>query len=99
MVALIAPSRRTFCSQAVTCLLFAPSVVRASILMPLRGQVLARHGGFVERLRVHCIDQALRAGWSDELDGPKFGGISEDHARLTVDLARMRGWLRQYAPR
>src|SRR5665811_2320264 len=42
------------------------------------------YAGYVERLRFHLLDQALRNGWDFERPGPVFGGMSEGQARRMV---------------
>ena len=51
------PARRQFLIGAAVTLLWVPSIVRASSLMPVRGIILPidkHHYGFVERLYVHA---------------------------------------------
>jgi hypothetical protein len=50
------------------------------------------YAGFIERLRFHCIEHALEAGWNAER-ASSFGGISENEARCQLAFARMQGWL------
>lgn len=89
-------TRRTILIGAAASLICAPSVVRAASLMPIRGVIVPANQiymGFVDRLRLHCMEQALRSGWNAERDGWTFGGISESHARACVGNARAQGWL------
>jgi hypothetical protein len=50
------------------------------------------HAGFVERLRFHWMEQALKKEWTTER-ARTFGGISENEARRQVTYARMHGFL------
>jgi hypothetical protein len=50
------------------------------------------HAGFVERLRFHWMERALKNGWTNER-ALTFGGISENEVRRQVTYARMHGLL------
>jgi hypothetical protein len=49
--------------------------------------------GFVDRLRLHWMEKALKRGWDVKRDSFTFGGISETQARNSVAYARTQGWL------
>src|SRR5262245_61621617 len=63
-------TRRNFLASAGAALIYAPPIVRAGSLMPLRGIVVpkALHFGFVDRLLVHThlphITRAQNEGFS-----------------------------------
>jgi len=50
------------------------------------------HAGFVERLRFHWLELALKKEWTDKA-ALTFGGISENEARRQITYARMHGFL------
>jgi hypothetical protein len=89
-------TRKTILIGAAASLICAPSVVRAASLMPICSVIAPANRiyvGFVDRLRLHCMEQALRRGWNAERDGSFFGGISESHAKASAANARVHGWL------
>jgi hypothetical protein len=53
--------------------------------------------GFVDRLRFHCLKNALRRGWDVKRDGQTLDCSSEAQARKTVAYARANGWLLTHA--
>jgi hypothetical protein len=68
-------TRRGIFLGAAASLLCAPAIVRAASLMPVRSVVLPiweelypgpQYAGFVERLRYHYLESALRSGWEDK---------------------------------
>jgi len=86
--------RRSFVA-GVASLICAPAIVRAESLMPIRALIVPMepiHAGFVERLRFHWMERALKSGWTNER-ALTFGGISENEARRQVSYARMHGFL------
>ena len=58
-------TRRSIIRGAAVSLIFAPAVVRAASLMPVRGlrlPVERQYAGFVERLYFRALDSDLRVG-------------------------------------
>jgi hypothetical protein len=58
-------SRRHFLAAGAAAALSAPAIVRAPILMPIRGVLLSNeipYHGFCDRLRVHLYLQPIQAG-------------------------------------
>ena len=85
--------RRIFIGAAVS-LICAPTVVRATSLMPVHGLILPiepRYAGFCERLFYHSFDINLRAGRMSTVLNGKI--IPEAEARRMVAYARAQGWL------
>ena len=90
--------RRIFIGAAVS-LICAPTVVRATSLMPVHGLILPiepRYAGFCERLFYHSFDINLRAGRMSTVLNGKI--IPEAEARRMVAYARAQGWLPPEAP-
>jgi hypothetical protein len=88
-------TRRRIFVGGVASVICAPAIVRAESLMPIRALIVPMqpvHAGFIERLRFHWMEQALKNGWTTE-HARTFGGISENEARRQVAYARMRGLL------
>jgi hypothetical protein len=91
-------TRRSIIGVAAS-LLSAPAIVRVTNLMPVRRLPFPygpQSAGFVERLRFHFLEGAVRSGWNDERHGPVVGGISEAQARSAVSLAQAHGFLPPY---
>ena len=73
----------------------APAIVRPESLMPIRALIVPMqplHAGFIERLRFHWLELALKKEWTTE-SALTFGGISENEARRQIAYARMHGFL------
>ncbi len=88
-------TRRRIFVGGVASVICAPAIVRAESLMPIRALIVPMqpvHAGFVERLRFHWMERALKNGWTNER-ARTFGGISENEARRQVTYARMHGLL------
>jgi hypothetical protein len=88
-------TRRRFFVAGVASLICAPAIVRAESLMQIRALIVPMqplHAGFVERLRFHWLELALKKEWTDEA-ALTFGGISENEARRQITYARMHGFL------
>ena len=87
-------TRRSIFIGAAASVIYAPAVVRAASLMPvraLRGPIGPHYAGFVERLMYAMLDNNLRSGrMSTVLNGEI---ISEADARRLVAGARAQGWL------
>ncbi len=93
-------TRRSIFIGAAASVIYAPAVVRAASLMPVRGLILPIErplpigrpwAGFVERLMYAALDSNLRSGrMSTVLNGEI---ISEARARRMVAGARAQGWL------
>jgi hypothetical protein len=80
-------------------LICMPAIVRVTNLMPVRRLPFPygpQYAGFVERLRFHFLEGAVRSGWNDERHGPVVGGISEAQARSAVSFAQAHGFLPPY---
>jgi hypothetical protein len=91
-------TRRSIIGVAAS-LLCAPAIVRFTNLMPVRRLPFPygpQYAGFVERLRFHFLEGAVRSGWNDERHGPVVGGISEAQARSAVSFAQAHGFLPPY---
>jgi hypothetical protein len=99
-------SRRTFVAQLVLTLVCAPTIVRASSLMPLRGLKLQpalppglccefgpHYAGFVERLGYQWMVSILRTGYTPERASCHYGGMTEESMRRSVAYARRHGYL------
>jgi hypothetical protein len=87
--------RRRIFIGGLASVICAPAIVRAESLMPSRALIVPMqplHAGFVERLRFHWLERALKSGWTNER-ARTFGGISETEARRQVTYARMHGFL------
>jgi hypothetical protein len=92
-------TRRGIIIGAAASLICAPAIVQATNLMPVRRLPFPfgpQYAGFVERLRYHFLESALRRGWDEKQDEFAFGGISESHARKTVAYAQAHGFLPPY---
>ena len=88
-------TRRRIFIGGLASVICAPAIVRAESLMPIRALIIPMqpvHAGFVERLRFHWMEQALKKEWTTER-ALTFGGISENEARRQVNYARMHGFL------
>jgi hypothetical protein len=82
-------TRRRVFVGGVASVMCAPAIVRAESLMKITALIVPTiHAGFVERLRFHCMERALKNGWTNER-ARTFGGISENEARRQVTYARM----------
>ena len=84
---------------AATALICMPAIVRVTNLMPVRRLPFPYgpwYAGFVERLRFHFLEGAVRSGWNDERHGPVVGGMSEAQARSAVSFAQAHGFLPPY---
>ena len=96
-------SRRGILIGAAASLVCAPSIVRATSLMPIKGVILPidpivpRWAGYIERLRYDWMEKALKRGWDEERDGRTFGCGSEDRARKAVAYAHAQGWLKGFS--
>jgi hypothetical protein len=95
-------TRRSIFIGAATSLICAPSIVRASRLMPIRSVITAANAmspkkpiylGFAGALRLYWMKQALKRGWDEKIDGRTFGGISERQARDYVAYMKSQGTL------
>jgi hypothetical protein len=95
-------TRRSIFIGAAASLICAPSIVRASSLMPIRRMIIEANAfgpkqpiylGFVGSLRLFWIKKALERGWDDAKDGRTFGGISERQARNFVAYVNYHGTL------
>jgi hypothetical protein len=92
-------SRRSIFIGAAAALICAPAIVRITNLMPVRRLPFPygpQYAGFVERLRFHFLEGAVRSGWNDERHGPVVGGMSEAQARSAVSVAQAHGFLPPY---
>jgi hypothetical protein len=88
-------TRRRLFVGGVASVICAPAIVRAESLMSIRALIVPMqpvHAGFIERLRFHWIERALKNGWTPER-ATTFGGISENEARRQVAYARIHGLL------
>ena len=88
-------TRRRILIGGLASVICAPAIVRAESLMPLRALIVPMqplHAGFVERLRFHWLELALKKEWTDKA-ALTFGGISENEARRQITYARMHGFL------
>ena len=88
-------TRRRIFVGGVASVICAPAIVRAESLMPIRALIVPMqplHAGFVERLRFHWMELALKKEWTNKA-ALTFGGISENAARRQVTYARMHGFL------
>ena len=88
-------TRRSILIGGLASVICAPAIVRAESLMPIRALIVPMqplHAGFVERLRFHWLELALKKEWNDKA-ALTFGGISENEARRQVIYARMHGFL------
>jgi hypothetical protein len=86
-------TRRSIFRGAAASLIFAPAIVRATSLMPVRRLRAVGHqyAGFVERLYFHALDSDLRVGqMSTHLNGKI---VSMADARQRVARARTYGLL------
>jgi hypothetical protein len=64
-------TRRRIFVGGVASVIGAPAIVRAQSLMPIRALIVPMqsvHAGFIERLRFHWMEQALKNGWTTERD-------------------------------
>jgi hypothetical protein len=92
-------TRRSIFVGAAASLLCAPAIVRVTNLMPVRRLPFPygpQYAGYVERLRFHFLEGAVRSGWNDERHGPVVDGISEAQARSAVSFAQAHGFLPPY---
>jgi hypothetical protein len=92
-------TRRSIFLGGGASLLFAPAIVRATSLMPVRSLMLPIErpwAGFCERLFYHMLECDLRAGRM----GTNLNGriISVVDARRLVAHARAQGWLQTPSP-
>ena len=88
-------TRRRIFVGGVATVICAPAIVRAESLISIRALIVPMqpvHAGFIERLRFHWMEQALKNGWTTQR-ARTFGGISENAARRQVTYARMHGLL------
>src|SRR6202521_3208530 len=88
-------TRRRILIGVAAALIWAPAIVRATSLMPVRGlplQFLNPLGEFYRRCFYHSLESDLRAGrsMSTVIDG-KIVSVAE--ARRMVAYARAQGWL------
>ena len=93
-------TRRSIFIGAAASLIYAPAIVRAASLMPVRGLILpikrpsplSPLGEFYRRCFYHSLESDLRAGrsMSTVIDG-KIIFVAE--ARRMVAYARAQGWL------
>jgi hypothetical protein len=95
-------TRRSMFIGAAASLICAPSIVRASSLMPIRRVIIEANAfgpkkpiylGFAGSLRLFWMKKALERGWDDKVDGRTFGGISERRARNYVAYVKYHGTL------
>ena len=95
-------TRRSMLIGAAASLICAPSIVRASSLMPIRRVIIEANAfgpkkpiclGFAGSLALFWMKKALERGWDDKVDGPTFGGISETQARNHVAYVKYHGTL------
>ena len=92
-------SRRSIFVGAAASLICTPAIVRVANLMPVRRLPFPygpQYAGFVERLRFHFLESAVRSGPDDARHGPVVGGISETQARSAVSFAQAHGFLPPY---
>ena len=95
-------TRRSMFMGAAASLICAPSIVKASSLMPIRRVIIEANAfgptkpiylGFAGSLALFWMKKALERGWDDKVDGPTFGGISERRARNYVAYVEYHGTL------
>jgi hypothetical protein len=100
--------RRGLLTGLGSLVIFAPSIVRASSLMPVKvmesvplaspsDEIQSTNrpsAGFLERLAYHFMDHVLRTGWTSEKAAGFYGGMSEDAMRRAVARARRHGFLK-----
>ena len=100
--------RRSLLTGLGSLFIFAPSIVRASSLMPVKvieyeplaspineiQSIEHPQAGFCERLAYQCMDHVLRTGWTPEKAAGFYGGMSEDAMRRAVARARRHGFLK-----
>jgi hypothetical protein len=87
-------TRRSILIGAVASLIFAPAIVRATSLMPVRGlplQFLNPLGEFYRRCFHHSLDHGLRTGRMISSINGKIVSVAD--ARRMVAYARAQGWL------
>jgi hypothetical protein len=92
-------TRRSIFVGAAASLVCAPTIVRATSLMPvrrLRGPIGPQYAGFCERLFYHSLDRGLRAGRMSAVLNGKIVPAAE--ARRMVAHARAQGWLPPEVP-
>jgi hypothetical protein len=88
-------TRRSVFIGAAAALIYAPTIIRATSLMPVAGlplQLLNPLGEFYRRCFYHSLESDLRVGrsMSTVIDG-KIISVAE--ARRMVAYARVQGWL------
>jgi hypothetical protein len=97
-------TRRSIFVGAAVSLICAPSIVRATSLMQVRGLILPierplpigrQYAGFCERLMYQSLESNLRAGRMTTVLNGKI--IPEADARRMVAHAQAQGWLAQQA--
>jgi hypothetical protein len=99
-------TRRSIFIGAAASLIFAPAVVRAASLMPVRGLILPIErssrlsplGEFYCRNYYHYLDFQLRTGLPMTTT-VEYGIISVADARRDLAYARAQGWLPPYSPK
>jgi hypothetical protein len=93
-------TRRSIFIGAAASLIYAPAIVRAASLMPIRGLILPiehplligrQYAGFCERLMYQSLDSNLKSGRMTTVVNGKI--ISKADARRMVAHARAQGWL------
>jgi hypothetical protein len=87
-------TRRSIFVGAAASLICAPSIARATSLMPVRSLRLSigpQHAGFSSRLFYHSLDTNLRSGRMRTVLNGRV--IPEADARRMVAYARAQGWL------
>jgi hypothetical protein len=91
-------TRRSIIRGTAAALIFAPAIVRATSLMPVRRLCLPvehLYAGYVERLYFRALDSDLRIGrMTTHLNGKI---VSMADARQIVARARAYGWLPEYS--
>jgi hypothetical protein len=93
-------TRRSIFVGAAASLIFAPAIVRAASLRPVRGLILpierllpigCQYAGFCERVMYQSLDSNLRVGRMTTVLNGKI--VSEADARRLVAHAQAQGWL------
>jgi len=90
-------TRRSIFIVAAASLIYAPAIVRATSLMPVRRLPLPfgpQYAGFCERVFFQCLDSDLRAGRMSTVLNGKIVPVAD--AQRIVARARAYGWLPPY---
>jgi hypothetical protein len=100
--------RRNLLTGLGSLVICAPSIVRASSLMPVKAREYVPlasasdeiqstkrpWAGFCERLAYQSMDHILKTGWTPDKAAGIYGGLSEDKMRRAVAYARRHGFLK-----